>query len=1054
MADAKLARYGIPLGVGLGVLLIVWMGLGVFFSSETEIPRGLKALRVPEGFVVEPVAGPELVSYAMFGMLDEKGRLFISESTGPNTMTTEEMLESPSYQIRVLEDMDGDGVFDRSTVFADRIPLPNGSWMYRNSLYVSAAPDLLRLEDADGDGVADVREVVLTGWTLSVNGATLHGPFFGPDGWLYLTDARRSYRIRTPEGQVLEGKGPRIWRCRPDGTGLEWVAAGGFDNPVEVVFTPAGEMIGTMTYFTNPQAGQRDALMHWVEGGVYPKPHPVIGEDQLKRTGDLMPVMTRFARVAPSGLVRYRGTAFGPEYRGNLFSAHFNTHRALRHILTRHGATFRTEDEEFLVSADPDFHPTDVLEDADGSLLVIDTGGWFIKGCPLSRVTKPEFRGAIYRVRKKNAPRLEDPRGDGLNLEALSPAGLVLHLEDPRPAVQDRVVELAVLAGDSAVAPLQERLRQSSSPEVRCAALFALYRIGNPEARQAVREGLQDPDLQVRIAAARAAGMAKDREAVDALLVLAAEDEPPVRRQAATALGQIGEPRAASALLRAASRPEDRFLEHALIYSLILLRDAAATAAGLEHPSPGVRKAALIALDQMEGSPLQKSQLRPFLGEADPELRRTALWVASHHPGWSDEIVGLLRARLRAGSLSSGEEEALGEVLVAFSSDPEVQRLVAEWLSDPDRLQEAPFLLEVLDRCPLPELPASWVDALGSLLEGPDPEIRFRAIQLIQTRRIGRLSDRLERIANNLAEPVSVRVAALGALAVHRRHLSPAEFDFLRDQLHREKDPPLRLAASEVLGRSALHDDQLLVLARDSLPHADPLILNHLLQAFRESGSERVGKALLASLLESPPGLDSFESTPLLELFSSYPETVQQAAEPLLARLKEVRQARIRRLGELERRLGQGDAERGRSIFFGKKVACSSCHTIGTEGGRVGPDLTSVGAIRSRHDLLESILFPSASFVPGYESYRVKTAREVYSGVLDEQTAEAVTLFTGADHRIRIPRGEILSMQPSPVSVMPEGLDESLSLEELADLLAFLEAQTRRPSESHELATE
>ena len=75
--------------------------------------------------------------------------------------------------------------------------------------------------------------------------------------------------------------------------------------------------------------------------------------------------------------MRYRGTSFGPEYRENLFSAQFNPHRLQRHILSREGATFRTEDTDFLTSVDPDFHPTDVMEDADGSLLVVDTGAWF-----------------------------------------------------------------------------------------------------------------------------------------------------------------------------------------------------------------------------------------------------------------------------------------------------------------------------------------------------------------------------------------------------------------------------------------------------------------------------------------------------------------------------------------------------------------------------------------------------------------------------------------------------------------------------------------------------
>ena len=86
------------------------------------------------------------------------------------------MAANPDYKIRLLEDRDGDGVFDQGKVFADKLTLPAGAVWYRNSLYVASPPDLLRFEDTDGDGVADVREVVVTGWNMSANAASLHGP--------------------------------------------------------------------------------------------------------------------------------------------------------------------------------------------------------------------------------------------------------------------------------------------------------------------------------------------------------------------------------------------------------------------------------------------------------------------------------------------------------------------------------------------------------------------------------------------------------------------------------------------------------------------------------------------------------------------------------------------------------------------------------------------------------------------------------------------------------------------------------------------------------------
>ncbi len=190
------------------VILICFFTIGSGARKDVNVA----GLEVPEGYVIEQVVSPNLLSYPMFASFDGQGRLFVFESTGPNTMGTEQMLKTPTYHIRLLEDTDGDGNFDKSHIFADHIPFPKGGVFYQGSLYVSESPNLVRYTDKDGDGVSDSREVVLTGWTLHANGASLSGPFLGPDGWLYLPDARRGFNITTKEGKVLKGKGARVWR--------------------------------------------------------------------------------------------------------------------------------------------------------------------------------------------------------------------------------------------------------------------------------------------------------------------------------------------------------------------------------------------------------------------------------------------------------------------------------------------------------------------------------------------------------------------------------------------------------------------------------------------------------------------------------------------------------------------------------------------------------------------------------------------------------------------------------------------------------------------------
>lgn len=173
---------------------------------------------------------------------------------------------------------------------------------------------------------------------------------------------------------------------------------------------------------------------------------------------------------------------------------------------------------------------------------------------------------------------------------------------------------------------------------------------------------------------------------------------------------------------------------------------------------------------------------------------------------------------------------------------------------------------------------------------------------------------------------------------------------------------------------------------------------------------------------------------------SEFPSPVQEAAGALIKSLDEDREAQRERLETIATNLGEGDVRRGQAVFNGEKAACKSCHAIGYEGGRVGPDLTKIGKIRERKDLLEAILYPSAAFVRSYEPVIVETTTDIHNGIPTEDTPEELTLAVGADEEVRIPRAEVQEIRPGKVSVMPAGLEDELTDQELADLIAFLEA--------------
>jgi putative heme-binding domain-containing protein len=999
-------------------------------DRQDDIPFTL-----PPGFVAERVAGPPLVEHPMLACLDERGRLFVADSAGRN-LPADQLLKQLPNAIRVLEDTRGDGHFDRGRTFADRMTMPMGVLWYKGALYSCSPPALWRLDECGGwapGGEGSRRRELVARFGFTGNAADIHGPFLGPDGRLYWTDGRHGHEIRLPDGRLLKGLAARIFRCRPDGGDVEVVCGGGMDDPVGIAFTAEGEPIATVDiYLGSPR--RVDALIHCVEGGVFPY-HPCYRE--FKSTGGLLPPVADLGWVAPAGLARYRGEAFGPGYRDNLFSAQFNTHKVQRHVLERVGATFQARSEDFLVSTRPDFHPTDVLEDADGSLLVMDTGGWFRIGCPTSQTAKPDVKGAIYRVRRRGNPPLRDPRASTLQWERQTPGDLAALLDDPRWAVRDRAIEELAGRGSAAVPVLEGVIRQDHSVRARRNAVWALCRMG-PEARTALRLALADRDASVRQCGAHALGLHRDAGARARLGELAARDTPPVAREAATALGRLRQAEAVPSLLRRLEEPGDRFLEHSLIHALIQIADREGTLRGLRSSSPRVRRASLIALDQMEGGRLTREQVVPLLNTDDPSLRQTVLDVISTRPDWAGEVAGFLRRQLVRADLKEKARDGLRRALLGLGKDPAVQELVAQALAEeqtpaPSKL----LLLEVIAETPLDPLPRSWVRELGRALGTPDETALGQALVTLRARGVADLDDTLRGLAADRGRPADMRLAALAALAPRLARVDRSSFAFLLGRLDPHLPPLARLAAAEALGRMPLDDAQLRALA-PAVVAAGPLELPHLAAAYERSASPEVGEKLVEALARSP-GLAALSPTALRGLLRGYPAPVRQAAQPLFPRLEGDADRQKARLDELEPLLASGAAVRGRGVFFGPRAACSACHAVGAEGGRIGPDLTRIGAIRTGRDLLEAVVFPSASIVRGYEPYLVTTRDgRVHAGILGRQTAAALYLVTAERAEVRIPRSAIDSLTPGRVSIMPQGLDALLSRQELADLIAFL----------------
>ena len=443
----------------------------------------------------------------------------------------------------------------------------------------------------------------------------------------------------------------------------------------------------------------------------------------------------------------------------------------------------------------------------------------------------------------------------------------------------------------------------------------------------------------------------------------------------------------------------------------------------------------------MDGGNLTRELVVPMLDTDDPALQKEALRVIGSREGWAGETLTLLRGWLKENKLAREREAVLRGFLLAQSKDRSIQRLISDSLNRPGASEPLRLLLlDVVFRAPVSELSDVLVASLQRAIVLGSPAVRLQAVRIVHDRGLESFDRQLRRMGGENNQPVDVRVEALATVAGRIESMTGEEFTFLLGRIDEKTEPLARLAAAQALAEAPLSSTQLLAVSQ-SFDRAGPLAVPVLVRSFSRSKAEDVGLAFVAALEKSAASAN-VSADELSKLLETYPPSVQQAGSGLLKRLGVDIEQRKARLAELSPLAEGGNVERGRHIFFGKKAACAGCHTIATEGGKVGPDLSAIGKIRTGRDLLEAVAFPSSSFARGFRSYTILTEQgQVHTGVISRQSANTVYLRTAQLAEIRIPRDSIEEMRESKTSVMPKGLDKTLSQQELRDLIAFLRSK-------------
>ncbi|HLY66219.1 MAG TPA: hypothetical protein VKU60_11850 [Chloroflexota bacterium] len=433
------------------------------------------------------------------------------------------------------------------------------------------------------------------------------------------------------------------------------------------------------------------------------------------------------------------------------------------------------------------------------------------------------------------------------------------------------------------------------------------------------------------------------------------------------------------------------------------------------------------------------------LTSTDPRMKEAAWWIAGRHPDWGDDVAGFLRDRLAAQPLPVAEQNELARQLAKFAGRAPVQKLLAEQLSDAKSTRDArQTILKAMAQSGVKQLPDAWVAGLSQALAADDAALVQQAIDTARTwrdpkQKSAKLTAPLFAASNNSKLPVDVRLTALAAVPGGLAKVEPAQFELVLAHLGPEQPASLRSATADVLARAKLDKEQLRLLV-PRLKTVGPLELDRALEGFAGSSDEALGNELLAAL-RTASAKSSLRMDMLKPRLAKFGPSVQKQAEELYASLNVDAGKQQAQLEKLLPTIANGDRNRGHIVFNSQKAACFTCHAIGYLGGTLGPDLTHIAKTRTERDLLEAVVFPSVSFVRGYEPIQVTTKEgKVFNGVLKKDAPDEIVLMLGADQQARIAREEIDEMRPSQVSVMPAGYDQLLTPAELADLLAFLKA--------------
>lgn len=961
----------------------------------------IKSFKVESGFEIELVASEPDVVDPMALDFDEYGRMYVVE------MRYYPLIDSVSANlgsIRLLEDTNGDGVFDKSTIFAENLRFPTAVFCYDGGIFVASTPDILFLKDTSGDGIADLKKTVISGF-----GTSGHPAFFVqqmPNSFKWGLDNRIHAVTSGNGGKVnIDGKGDSLEIRGQDFS---------FDPKNMDISRESGGMQHGMSFddwgrkFITRQSSHIEQVMYEYEyaerNAAYsmPRSHIDIAEDgaaaevyrisehepwrELRTKWTVEGLLVRDEDMvlqwqepggdravwqggvgydggsyitSSSGLTIYKGDAWPEIYRGSSFIAEPSgnlVHRDSLYFRDNSISMSATRpaqglNSEFLASTDNWFRPVQFANAPDGCLYVADMYREVIdlpSGIP--DVIRQYFdlhngndMGRIYRVVPDNFIQPEPA-----NLGDYSTEQLVKTLEHSNGWHQSTASRLLYQRQDVSTIPsLENMVRNSSNPIGRMRAMYVLDGYGDIKPEVLI-DGLNDPDSRVRRHAIKlseryfdAMGAPEKNKIRNLWMEMLDDPDIEIQYQLAFSLEKLDVRDKVSGLRSLIEKNKDNAWFHAAVLSSL----------------------------SNDGIILFKELVGQFSGEEiDDFLIKLASMIGTQNN--SQEKVHMIEevAKLRNDAKTFKYLVALGNGL----------RQVNESLDfDSNR-----HLREILDRA----------EATINDSESPIPNI-VNAIEVIGLRDVDYVLDHIAPFLD----------------AKYPSEINNATFDVLS----RYND----IATAE----------RVLAMWPEILPSLQPKMINYFLgrtdriQLFlKEIESKRISSKLLSS-------------NQVRFLRSHSEESIKEIALNILPDFEGERQSIIDSyLAVLNM---EGDVSSGLDIYRRK---CAICHKIDTDGTAIGPNLTTLDSRRAK--LLVDIIDPNRDVSPEYLYNTITTTDgESVSGILAKETSNSISIKDNTGDIRTILRSNIESIKSMDYSLMPVGLETDLSVEDMADLLEFIE---------------